>query len=307
MRLFLVKYAAVTLACMALLTSAKKEKPMNVPYPQDVVDDMRCDVCHTAAKQAYARVLELHVASKRTRVPVNEEDVLVAIEDLCNPLASEGQWIRKFGVNTSYLTSAGAPAQPLFISVYTSRNYLKCKRTCKTASDACELVMDDEEMDQFSSYLLRLTTFKDAEAFAEKTCGVASFCKKRSGFSAKRYKEVLEVIALETPEEIDQKEMDMERLMDQMERRNNQRQDIYSREEIIKMLKSLIEGDMETASSIDPSLNRLTDEERRELQRLLREKKTHEGESGSGGDMDEVPAGGVDGHSGSSLSKDGDL
>ncbi|CBH16025.1 hypothetical protein, conserved [Trypanosoma brucei gambiense DAL972] len=259
----------VALVPMFPAVDAKKEKPMNVPFPQDAIDDVRCDVCRLMAKRAYGYVYELFVTSEHTRIPVNEENVLVAIEDICNPLAASGQWIRQVAVDTS---SPAAAKEPFHITLTELSHHSKCKRTCKTLSDACEAVVDDDDMDQFSSKLLILKKYKDASALADATCGVSAFCTSRTGFSSKRYKELLTLVASDVVEVIEQKEMDIERFMDEMERKGNRRQEIYSREEVIKMQKSLIEGDIETAAGIDPSLNKLTEEEQLALQQMLKNK-----------------------------------
>ncbi|KAG8345267.1 hypothetical protein TRVL_03895 [Trypanosoma vivax] len=276
----LVVLAALTVLTLPPTAVARKEKPLNIPFPQDVIDNIRCDVCNIMTRKAYDLVHALFVLSDSTRVPVNEEDVMVAIEDVCNPFAESGQWIRLFSIGKTPSALTAAPA-PLHLTLVPLPNHTKCKRTCKTIWEACEAVIDHDSMDVLSPQLLRLRKYANADAFARSVCDVASFCTERGAIPPQRYEVLGGMIAEDVPEEIEQKEMDIERMMDFMERKNNQRHEIYSREEVTSMQESLARGDRESASRVDSSINRLTDEEFEELHHMIKDGRMSHREHGA--------------------------
>ncbi|PWU97754.1 hypothetical protein C4B63_14g92 [Trypanosoma cruzi] len=243
---------------------AKKEKPPHAPFPKDVVDAISCGVCNFMVGKAYGDVQLLFNASVQTRVRVNEDDVLTAIEDLCNPFSDVGQWIRQITITHESDTA------PFLLGVSRLPAYAKCKRVCSTVVEACEAVMDHENMDQLSPRLLRLNEYAGAEAFANALCLSSSICTERQGLSAAKYEEVRNMIDEDTVEEIDPKEMEIERMMDHMERKENRRQTIFSRDEITSMQKAFLRGDKEAVAQVDPSIMDLSDEEFSALQSMIR-------------------------------------
>ncbi|EKF32656.1 hypothetical protein MOQ_003488 [Trypanosoma cruzi marinkellei] len=274
----------VFVAAMLLFSEAgfaKKEKPPHAPFPKDVVDAISCGVCNFMVRKAYSDVQLLFNASVETRVRVNEDDVLTAIEDVCNPFSEVGHWIRQITITHESDTA------PFLLGVTRSSVYAKCKGICSTVVEACEAVMDHENMDQLSPRLLRLHEYADAEAFANALCQSSSICTERQGLSASRYEEVQNMIDADTVEEIDPKEMEIERMMDHMERKENRRQTIFSRDEITSMQRAFLRGDKEAVAQVDPSIMDLSDEEFSALQSMIRGKAAEQQQPEENGDDDE--------------------
>ncbi|KEG15220.1 hypothetical protein DQ04_00141080 [Trypanosoma grayi] len=260
----------VTLLLLLLLpttVSAKKEKPLHSPFPKDVIDAISCDVCSVLVKKAYHDVEVLFAASAETRVRVSEDDVLTAIEDVCNPFTEQGQWIRRLAVNNS------ADAAPHRLRMGLLPVYTKCKRTCTTVVEACEAIVDHETMDQLTPKLLRLKEYVNDDAFAQALCHVTPFCRDQRGLPEQRSTELRAMIAADVMEEIDPKEMEVERMMDQMERKEKRRHDIFTRDEIATMQAGLLKGDKETVAQVDPAIMDLNDREFAALQAMARGQK----------------------------------
>ncbi|ORC90313.1 uncharacterized protein TM35_000081110 [Trypanosoma theileri] len=256
----------ISAATLLTLTNAKKEKPLNEPFPKDAIDAISCDICSLLVRKTYLDVQALFAASVETRVRVNEDDILTAIEDVCNPFAETGQWIRRVAINYSAMTA------PFLLGIEELPVFTKCKRTCTTIVEACEAIMDHDSMDQLTPKLLHLPEYADGETLARSLCQTSPICTKRKSLSAERYAELRTMIKADVMEEIDPKEMEVERMMDQMERKENRRHDIFSREEITAMQQGLLRGDREAVAKIDPSIMDLNNEEFAALQAMIRGK-----------------------------------
>ncbi|ESL07566.1 hypothetical protein TRSC58_04742 [Trypanosoma rangeli SC58] len=266
MRTFIISVCILAVLLLSNAIDAKKEKPLYLPFPKDAVDGISCGVCTFVVKQMYKDVLVLLNASIRRRVRMSEDDVLTVLEDVCNPFAETGQWIRRIAITHKRET---AP----FLNVEELQVYTKCKRTCSTVVEACEGVLDHESMDMLSPRLLHLTEYADADKFAEALCDPSPICTKLRGLSVSRYDELTIMIDEDIMEEIDPKEMEVERMMDHMERKENRRHSIFHREEIMKMQEAILRGDKEAVAKVDPSIADLSEEEFAAVQAMMRGKK----------------------------------
>ncbi|KAH9577961.1 hypothetical protein LSM04_000969 [Trypanosoma melophagium] len=264
--LSLMHFVLLVAAVFLTLTSAKKEKPLNPPFPKDAIDSISCDICSLLVKKTYRDAQALFTESAKTRVRVSEDDILTAIEEVCNPFTESGQWIRRVAINYSAVNA------PLLLSVVELPVYTKCKRTCTTVVEACEAIIDHDSMDQLTPQLLRLSAYKDDEMFARSLCQTSPICTQRKDIAPKRFGELRAMIKEDVMEEIDPKEMEVERMMDQMERKENRRHDIFTREEITAMQQGLLQGDREAVAKIDPSIMDLNNDEFAALQAMIRGK-----------------------------------
>ncbi|RNF20844.1 uncharacterized protein Tco025E_03574 [Trypanosoma conorhini] len=273
MRTFVVSLFILVTLLLSSAIDARKEKPLHDAFPKEVIDGIRCGVCNFAVKQAYGNVLGLFNASIQTRVRMNEEDVLTVLEDICNPFTEVGQWIRRITITHRRDTDHLLGVEELPV-------YTKCKRTCSTVVEACEAVMDHESMDTLSPRLLHLTEYADAGTFAQALCGPSPICTKRRRLLADRYDELVTMMDADPMEEIDPKEMEVERMMDHMERKENRRQTIFSREEITKMQEAFLRGDKEAVAKVDPSIMDLSEDEFAAVQAMMRGRKDGKPQAG---------------------------
>lgn len=274
MRFFIVLFVVVMLLVPGE-TLAKREKPLHFPFPEDMVGAIRCDVCGALVRKVYKDIQALFAARAQATSPLNEEEVLTALEDVCNPFAGPGQWIRRLAINgTGDAASRAFKLEELPV-------HTQCGRTCGTIVEACQAVMDHESMDQFSSRLLRLHEYADGEALARVLCHSSPMCTEREDLGPVKYQQLLAMIKVDRIEEIEPKEMEVERMMDEVERKENRRQHVFSRKEVMLMQDAILRGDREKAAEVDPSIMKLNDEEFASLQSMMRDKKVNSPEATS--------------------------
>jgi hypothetical protein len=262
--------ALCTLHCPA---EAKKEKPSFKPFSEAVVDHFRCDVCDTMVREAFAMVADIRNNASR-KTPLREEDILAEVVELiCNPFANQGQWLRTLDLVVTAAPGSSSTSGG-YLKLQPRSDFTKCKRGCTTLAAACERVIDSDDADNLSSFL-----FKGRPANADKlskkicgnVCGSTSDAKKRASkvFPAKLTAEILR----DQPEMISAKEMEIEALMDNLERSHTvgtPGMDVYSRDEMLQMQDAIQDGDLDTLAGLDPSAQDLSTEEFEMLRQMYR-------------------------------------
>ncbi|KAG5490720.1 hypothetical protein JKF63_00842 [Porcisia hertigi] len=277
-------------------TSARKQLPVNTPFPPVVQNALRCDVCSfivtNALHQVEAKRKELHAK----RLQVREDDVLEEVENMCVPFKEQGEWIRQVALQVEEKTparsSAGSSvtATPQYqMSVGVVNYFSKCGRTCDTVAMLCEEWMDSSYMDGFSGRLVKEAKGRrDIDSTARRSaifstfCAPSPHCKKHAALVSKlnaalaKNSDLRAAISLDRPQEIEPEEREMETMLHRLTREQGQSADVFSRDEIRRMKDAFVNGNKEDVQAVDPVAFNLNDDEFATLQRYMRGEDGHE-------------------------------
>ncbi|KAG5464413.1 hypothetical protein LSCM1_00598 [Leishmania martiniquensis] len=270
--------------------SARKQLPLNTPYPPVVQNALRCDVCSfmvtNALHQLETKREELH--EKRLRV--REDAVLEEVENMCVPFKDQGQWIRQVALQLGEAAPSSRPADksaaatPRYhMNVGVIDYYSKCGRICGTVAALCEEWMDSGYMDGFSSRLVKVAqsgrSISDAEhrdAVFKTFCAPSPYCKKHAVFvrqldaALTKQPALRQAIRDDKPEEIQTEEREMETMLHRLTREQGQSADVFSRDEIRRMKEAFLKGDKEELQAVDPTAFDLSDDEFSTLREYMR-------------------------------------
>ncbi|GET93663.1 hypothetical protein, conserved [Leishmania tarentolae] len=286
--LLLVCVVVVAVGC----ASARKQLPVNTPFPPVVQNALRCDVCSFIVVNALYQVEAKREEQQRKRLQVREDEVLDEVENMCIPFKDQGQWIRQVALELGTAPPAkrqadvSAAETPRYhMSVGVVDYYSKCGRICETVSILCEEWMDSDYMDGLSSHLLKEAksrrTISDAahrDAIFRRFCAPSPHCKKHANFvqtldaALTKDAELRESIDADKPQEISTEEREMETMLHRLTREQRQSADVFSRDEIRRMKEAFVTGNKEDLEAVDPTAFDLTDDEFSTLQDYMRGK-----------------------------------
>lgn len=256
MRASLLLFLFSAAFCVAFVASKKSKSTFKTFGPR-VESQHACEICRTMVYQAYDVAQEIHANATKRGVPVREEQILSEItEKVCNPYVTVGQWLRLIDItidskrNISHLSSLP--------------RYTKCKRKCTTLANTCTTIVDSEAADHLPALLLK-GEFVTPESIEDAVC--SDIC---TSTASARYRKLsdkdLQDIQREASEEIDSKELDIEALMDDMERSRGGPSgtppvDVFSRDEMLNVQDAILAGDLEKLRELDPTADDLTEED----------------------------------------------
>ncbi|CAJ1037174.1 hypothetical protein, conserved [Leishmania lindenbergi] len=309
----LVTAALLLLVCvLAVATggaSARKELPLNIPYPPIVQNALRCEVCSFIVDNALIYVQGMRDEMSQHRLQLREDDVLDELEKLCVPFKDPGQWIRQVSLGVDETKACRnadtsvieAPRQVM--KVILVEYYSKCGRTCDTVALLCEEWMDSGYMDDFPSYLVReansgynITSEEHRFAVFSQFCAPTPHCEniesalRELSEELTKNSELREAINADRPQEIKTEEREMEMMLHRLTREHGQSADVFSRDEVHRMKEAFLKGNREELKAIDPAAFDLTDSEFSMLQNYIRgeapEEKEWEQQRGSSNPSD---------------------
>ncbi|CAJ1013070.1 hypothetical protein Q4I28_008383 [Leishmania naiffi] len=289
----LVTAALLLLVCvLAVATggaSARKELPLNIPYPPIVQNALRCNVCSFLVDNALNYVQTMRDEMSKNRLQLREDEVLDELEKLCVPFKDPGQWIRQVSLGVEERNACRNPDTSVIeaprnvMKVALVDYYSKCGRTCDTVALLCEEWMDSGYMDEFPSYLVReankgydLTTEEHRVAVFSQFCARAPHCENIKSALLElsdeltKNSELREAIDADRPQEIKTEEREMEMMLHRLTREHGQSADVFSRDEVHRMKEAFLKGNREELKSIDPAAFDLTDSEFSMLQDYIR-------------------------------------
>jgi hypothetical protein len=258
------------------MAAAKKEKLTFNSYGSTVERRHSCEICRTMVVEAYPIAEELQKNATRRGYAVREDEVLSKVtEVICNPYVKAGQWLRLVSIKANKETRQ-TTLEPL-------EYFTECRRDCTTMANSCSSIVDGDYGDALPGLLLKL---KPVEAIDEAICKnvcIDTTAVRTKPLSAK----LIDDIAAEAPVEIDKKNLDIEEIMDDMERARGgyggaPKMDVYSRDEMMDVQRAILERDGSKLRDLDPSAEDLSDEELEYLQRMY---------AGEDGGDDEYPLG----------------
>lgn len=252
-------------------STAKKTLPTSQPYAPSLVHRHSCEVCHYMIGKAYDAVEKIRNNATR-RTPLKEDEILQdIIEPLCNPFHREGSWLRLLDIQTAEVHGS-APLRKTTL-LRPTEQYTKCKRDCATVAASCELVLQSDEGEQLSGLLYRK---KSLAVLEDTVCGAACEGSQRLRTS-KPHREYLATDKLivelekETVEYISEKELDMEEMMERMQRGREIGQpgvDVFTREEMMNMQDAIQKGDQAALEELDPAAADLSEEDFEMVRRM---------------------------------------
>lgn len=279
------------LCCVATTAvDGKKKLPIHEPFPPIVQNAIQCDVCAFSIVNTLQTVEAKRDEALAQRLHFGEDAVLDVLEHLCIPFKENGEWMRRVAigirdapVNDPADTAVKQPetVYPYSLRVDVLENHTACQRTCSTVVDLCERIMDDNGMDDFSGAVLAMTkedVIADqahASLLIRQFCGPMQVCKKHYQYVKDLERELsintelLDAIRRDEPKQIEQEELEMERMLHDLEREQRRKADVYSRQEIGELQRAIIEGRFEDAVALDPQVKDLSEDEFWQLQQLM--------------------------------------
>ncbi|KAK7194058.1 hypothetical protein NESM_000318500 [Novymonas esmeraldas] len=275
--------ALLLVVCVPVLVaggvSARKQLPLNTPYPAVVQNALRCDVCSFIVANALYQVEAKREELQRKRLPLREDDVLEEVENMCVPFKDQGQWIRQVALNLE--TKPGSSQYHAEIGVVDF--YSKCGRTCDTVAALCEEWMDSDDMDGFSARLVRdakagqvLSDASHRGAVFSAFCAPSLHCRKRTTLVSRldaalqNNAQLREAIEADKLRKIKKEEREMETMLHRLTREQGQSADVFSRDEVRRMKDAFVSGTKEDVEAVDPTAFDLTDAEFTTLQEYMR-------------------------------------
>ena len=184
---------------------------------------IKCQVCEEVAK-TLSRVASSLRDEKGEKL--TESDVLEKVEKVCDPSAEEGEWLVQHD-----LVEKGSSLTMKFMGADV---YGKCGVECKTMQRACEDIVSDRDTDIAEALFTSgdamkraaVTAFlcRDEEEPARNACGRATPPLPKSRAKGPPF------------EATDKKEIDMQRMMKQMEAMGMGGMQMYGRDDVAEMV-----------------------------------------------------------------------
>lgn len=290
------------------INSDYAKKLETFPVYKSVLPWIACPVCSEMVGEAYDQVKQLRAdAAAQEGLPpaepttrrdralrdatlqrlLREEDILEkVVEVICNPLAKSGWWIRELDL-VRELPENG----PTKVRVDALPFLSKCRSDCNTISEACAAVLESDAAENLSGMLYQFKASK--EKMQRDVC--LSECKAFKRLNARWEKAsathtpvkkgdplgpLPDSFAAEgSPIEVPEKELDIEEMMDRMERNKvagSPKMEVLDRDTMLKMQRAMAMGDKEEVAKYEPSVEDLSDEEFNALQHMYKEEKGKE-------------------------------
>lgn len=194
----------VVVSILIVISSIKTKSDSGKVYTKEDIPYIGCQVCERT-------VAELFLAADAARETkpkkkLSELDIIVIIEGINNPKNQTGEWIRKLDIKEVF------DKGKRYLSLVEQGNLSKCKVECLTIAESSRRLLQDEiDADDLSALLYKnKVTVEEAK---DKLCKKwTSRCKPRRKSLPSSYKRIDEAF-----EVVDEKELEMERLMASME------------------------------------------------------------------------------------------
>lgn len=249
-------FLVLMLLLVVLSANGKKTKPTHKSLGSQIEQRHACEVCRTMVYEAYDLATELHRNATERGYALREDEVITGvIEGVCNPYVKAGQWLRLIDIFVDPVTQIS--------KLRALENYSKCKRKCTTLAGVCVAIIDGEACDGLPGMLLKKSKSVDAidTAICTPLCADTQHLRNK-----KLSKKDASEIESETPEAIDAKELDIEAVMDDMERARGgvggaPPMEVFSRDEMLGVQDAIMDGDLEKLMELDPSAADLSQED----------------------------------------------
>jgi hypothetical protein len=268
----LVAFPVVAGLLLILLTMVEGKKELaNYPVLRDAVPHVQCPVCKLLVSEAINATATLREGKKGKKL--TENDVVEEVLDLiCHPRSKQGQWIRKLDLVYRPGQTDGNVGPTLVVE---QQDVLgTCRRECMTLADACTTVLDSDSADQLSPMLFK---GKSLESITSSVCG-SHWCSRKN-LQRLNQKFPLTVddrrtkYDVEDHEEIESKELEIEQMMDDMDRKKGNGQpgyDVFSRDEMLGLQDAMRSGDYNKFQELDPDAGELSEEDFAALREMQR-------------------------------------
>jgi hypothetical protein len=206
----------------AKVTGKDKGKKMPARAVKSDVKYIKCQVCEEIAK---VLTREASSVRKQKGSKLTEADVLEKVEKVCDPAAEEGEWLVKHD-----LVEKGTALQMKFMG---AEAFGKCNSECKTMQRACEDIVSDRDTDiaemLFTNENVSLKDFKSFLCLNEEEDALGCCLEKPPPLRKDRKKGP-------SFEATDKKEIEMQRMMKQMEAMGMGGMQMYGRDDMADMI-----------------------------------------------------------------------
>lgn len=276
--------------------AALREVSLASPFPQRVVNAVGCDLCSHVITNAAYLVLRRQQRLARENFPLRDNDVLEAMENLCIPLTEEGRWMRQVAVRIVEETVGEdlyAVVRPVVL-----QDFAECKESCRTAEQVCNDVIDSTAADQLPAILLaeakKMPVSDDKKQLTEwltligkrassAICPTLKMCVNQAGYQQEAWDEygenMPELLAVDVQETVKESDMENDKILDELKRKQNTAAELFTRDEILKLKSAIAKGDREAAERIDSKVKKLSDEEFEELKAIYSSQTDDDGDA----------------------------
>lgn len=135
----------VVCVCL-LLTQGAYGKPKLGQILKDDLQHIQCDVCERATTELFNAVQIARSLQPKNKL--DEVDIVVLIDAICDPLSLTGEWIRKVDVVESTIKDKR------FLSLIEPGGMAKCGDECATIARSCQTLFQEKiDADDLSALL----------------------------------------------------------------------------------------------------------------------------------------------------------
>ena len=245
---------AVIVAGVVLVVSVQAKKQLETfAVIKPLKPHLACPICRKLVHQGVEGMKDL---KKSGGGKITEDDVLSeVVETVCNPRHAGGHWMRKLDVVVETDAKTSKPSMVL----QEREEAGKCRRECTTLADVCNGLLDGEDFDDFSSMLFRK---KSEDHIAQRLC--TPLCSPKYLKKEKAMSITAKEMDVEPHEPIESKELEVESMMDNMDRQRKPGTpgyDVFSRDEMYGLKDAMRDGDYERFKELDPTADQLSEEE----------------------------------------------
>eukprot|EP00758_Cryptobia_borreli_P001477 Tbor_TRINITY_DN2273_c0_g1::TRINITY_DN2273_c0_g1_i1::g.2676::m.2676 len=300
-------YTVVSLAFLYRVDcmKGKAKKLRSFPTFEHAMPWIECDVCREMVIIAHDEVATLR---KTSPLGLREETIIEDVTDLvCNPRNSKGWWLREFELVSAknaedsdlnmFKHNTGLKDQDKYQVFLKPLSFITvCESDCMTLAESCRRLMDGDEGDKLSPllYKFKQTRSELVKEICDRSCTrtedlvrrkmkLLEKCFVKNQHANGKGKCNIpftplseEFLMKKLPANITSKELEIEEMMDNMDRthvQNTPKMEVYERETVLEMQRAMITGTKEDVAKFDPDIAELSDSEFAELQRMYREEK----------------------------------
>ena len=125
-----------------------------------------CDVCEASINELYSATQSARSLQPKNKL--DEVDIVVLIESICNPASTTGEWIRKIDIIESTLKDKRV------LSLIEPGGLAKCGNECATIAKSCQNLLHEEiDADELSALL-----WKNKSSLDEVKVGTNVYAKR---------------------------------------------------------------------------------------------------------------------------------
>eukprot|EP01032_Pedospumella_encystans_P021382 gene21382-24256_t len=191
------------LLCVFVLLQQVHAKAKAGQVVKEDLPYIACDVCEASITELYSATQSARSLQPKNKL--DEVDIVVLIESICNPASTTGEWIRKIDIIESTLKDKRV------LSLIEPGGLANCGNECATIAKSCQNLLHEEiDADELSALLWKNKSSLD-EVKATVCKKWTKRCKHRRMSLPSTYNRVDEEFVAQS-----EKDIEMERMLEQM-------------------------------------------------------------------------------------------